>query len=100
MEWTGKITTGAYIKIHSLLNSYKRIVAIIFLVFFFLIVKSYAVNIRQLKKIFVPLVLRKSRHPKDKGTHGSKNLDSCVWHAVVIISFKVSFVTSTDYLFQ
>lgn len=38
MEWTGKITTGAYVKIHSLLNSYKRIVAIIFLddFFFFL----------------------------------------------------------------
>lgn len=47
-----KVTTRAYIKIHSLLNSYKRIVAIIFLDNFKkIIVKSYVVNIKHLKKI-------------------------------------------------
>lgn len=52
MEWTGKITTRAYIKIHSLLNSYKRIVAIIFLDDLKKIIfKSYVVNIKNLKKI-------------------------------------------------
>lgn len=52
MERTGKITTRAYIKIHSLLNSYKRIVAIIFLDDLKkIIVKSQVVNIKDLKKI-------------------------------------------------
>lgn len=56
------------------------------------------VNIKHLKKTisFVPLVLRKFRHPKDD----SKNLDSHVWHAAVMISLNVAFVTSAGYLFQ